>query len=78
VLALLVGTVSVVVWLGFNSGFEQTLKRLLSSAPALNQKAAFHGFCLRKDSAYLSNLYSPTLSCQTLSGKPEVSMLGRV
>ena len=28
-LALLVGTVSVVVWLGFNSGFERTLKRLV-------------------------------------------------
>jgi hypothetical protein len=29
VLALLVGTVSVVVWLGFDSDFGQTLKRLL-------------------------------------------------
>jgi hypothetical protein len=29
VLALLVGTVSVVVWLGYDSGFGQTLKRLL-------------------------------------------------
>jgi hypothetical protein len=29
VLALLVGTVSVVVWLGFKSGFAWTLKRLL-------------------------------------------------
>jgi hypothetical protein len=28
-LALLVGTVSVVVWLGYDSGFGQTLKRLL-------------------------------------------------
>jgi hypothetical protein len=28
-LALLAGTVSVVVWLGFDSGFGQTLKRLL-------------------------------------------------
>jgi hypothetical protein len=29
VVALLVGTVSVVVWLGFDSGFEQTLHRLV-------------------------------------------------
>jgi hypothetical protein len=29
VLALLVGTVSLVVWLGYDSGFGQTLKRLL-------------------------------------------------
>jgi hypothetical protein len=28
-LALLVGTVSVVVWLGFKNGFEQTLHRLV-------------------------------------------------
>ena len=28
-LALLVGTVSVVVWLGFKNGFEQTWRRLL-------------------------------------------------
>jgi hypothetical protein len=28
-LALLVGTVSIVVWLGFDSGFEQTWRRLL-------------------------------------------------
>jgi hypothetical protein len=28
-LALLVGTVSIVVWLGFNSGFEQTWRSLL-------------------------------------------------